>query len=132
MGVKNFLRIFVLLTFLTSLSGPAIGAQAQTATPPPQVRALLGSMSPEERVGQLFLVTFSGTDTSEESQIYDLIANQQVGGVILQAENDNFVSQPDTVTSAYQLISTLQHIEWDAFALIFWFWGFVGHCLPRL
>ena len=93
MNVRYILRCFVLLTLLASLLGPVVGAHAQTATPPPQVRALLSSMSPEERVGQLFLVTFSGTDISDESQIYDLIANQHVGGVMLLAENDNFASE---------------------------------------
>jgi len=104
-NVRNILRCLILLTILASLLGPVAGAHAQTATPPPQVRALLSSMSPEERVGQLFLVTFSGTDTSEGSQIYDLIANQNVGGVILLAENDNFVPEPDTVTSTHQLVA---------------------------
>ena len=114
MWVKYFLRWLSLLTFLASILVPVAGVQAQTATPPPQVRALLSSMSPEERVGQLFLVTFTGTDTSDESQIYDLIANQNVGGVMLLAENDNFITEPDTVLSTHQLISDLQHIEWDA------------------
>jgi len=70
-------------------------------------------MSPEERVGQLFLVTFTGTDTSEESQIYDLIANHHIGGVIFLSEKDNFVAEPNTVSSAYQMIASLQTIEWD-------------------
>jgi len=75
---------------------------------------MLNSMTPEERVGQLFLVTFKGTDTSDTSQIYDLIANHHVGGVILLSENDNFVAEPNTITSAYQSIADLQTIEWDA------------------
>jgi len=112
--LKYILRYLFLLTILASLFGPVAGAQAQTQTPPPQVQALLSAMSPEERVGQLFLVTFKGTDVSEESQIYDLIANHHVGGVILLAENDNFVSEPDTVTAAYQMIATLQNTEWGA------------------
>jgi beta-N-acetylhexosaminidase len=82
--------------------------------PPPQVRALLSAMTPEERVGQLLLVTFSGTDTGEEAQIRDLIENHHIGGVILQARNDNFEGQPDTISSAYQLIADLQTIEWEA------------------
>jgi beta-N-acetylhexosaminidase len=105
---------FVLLTFLASLLGPVIGVHAQTPTPPPQVRALLSSMTPEERVGQLLLVTFSGTDVGEESQIHDLIANRHIGGVILLAENDNFAAEPDTVAAAHQLIADLQTIEWNA------------------
>ena len=114
MNLRHVLRWLVLLTILASLLGPVVGARAQTPTPPPQVQALLNAMSPDERVGQLFLVTFNGTDAGEESQIYDLIANQHVGGVILLAENDNFVSSPDTVASTYELISTLQNIEWNA------------------
>ena len=112
--MKNILRWLVLLTLLASLLGPITGVHAQTQTPPPQVRALLNSMTPEERVGQLFLVTFSGTDFTESSPIYDLIANQHVGGVILLAENDNFVSQPNTVVSANRLINSLQSVEWEA------------------
>lgn len=112
--LKHILRYFFLLTILASLLVPLAGVQAQTKTPPPQVQALLSAMSPEERVGQLFLVTFNGTDVSEGSQIYDLIANHHVGGVILLAKNDNFVSEPDTVASAHQLIATLQNTEWGA------------------
>jgi len=114
MHLKTALRLLVLFTILASLFGPVAGARAQTQIPPPQVRALLDSMTPEERVGQLFLITFNGTDTSEDSQIYDLIANQHIGGVILLAENDNFTSEPNAVTSTYQLINALQHVEWDA------------------
>ncbi|HSM72700.1 MAG TPA: glycoside hydrolase family 3 N-terminal domain-containing protein [Anaerolineales bacterium] len=112
--MRNLLRWLVLSTIIASLLGPVAGAQAQTQTPPPHVQALLNSMTPEERIGQLFLVTFNGTDTSETSPIHDLIANKHVGGVILLTENNNFVSQPDTVVSANQLINSLQSIEWEA------------------
>lgn len=104
----------ILLTFIASLLGPVTGAYAQAGTPSAQVQALLTSMTPEERVGQLFLVTFHGTSTGEDSQIYDLIMNHHIGGVILLAGNDNFVAEPDTVTSAHQLIGNLQSIEWNA------------------
>jgi beta-N-acetylhexosaminidase len=112
--LRTVFQWLVLLTILTSFLGPVAAANAQTQTPPPQVQALLNSMTPEERVGQLFLVTFDGIDTGEESQIHDLIANHHVGGVILLSENDNFVSEPDTVSSAHDLIRALQKIEWDA------------------
>ena len=115
MDLRGLLRWLALLTFLASLFGPvAGGAHAQTPTPSPQARALLDSMTPEERVGQLFLVTFSGTNTGKESQIYDLIASRHVGGVILLSENNNFVAEPDTISSAHQVIADLQAIEWDA------------------
>jgi len=112
-NLRRLLHMFFRLTIFASLLGSVAGARAQSQTPS-QVLALLKSMSPEERVGQLFLVTFSGTDTSEESQIYDLIANQHIGGVILQAQNNNFVPAPDTVVSAHELITNLQNIEWNA------------------
>ena len=115
MSARRFSHWVILLTFLASFLGPATSvAYAQTSTPSSKAQAVLVSMSPEERVGQLFLVTFTGTDTSPESQIYDLIANRHVGGVVLQAGNDNFVAAPGTVTSAHQLINALQTIEWQA------------------
>jgi beta-N-acetylhexosaminidase len=115
MFTRRFFHWVILLALFTSFFGSAPSvAYAQTPTPSSKAQAVLASMSPEERVGQLFLVTFTGTDTAPESQIYDLIANRHVGGVVLQAGNDNFVAAPDTVTSAHQLINSLQAIEWDA------------------
>ena len=71
-------------------------------------------MSPEERVGQLFLVTFRGTNTGSDSQIYDLIVNHHAGGVVLLAENDNILDQPDTVAAARDLTVALQTIASDS------------------
>ncbi|MGE5248724.1 MAG: glycoside hydrolase family 3 N-terminal domain-containing protein [Bacteroidota bacterium] len=110
------MRRVLSLLLLLALSGasflPGGGVRAQTPTPPVDVQRLISEMSPEERVGQLFLVSFSGTDTSSESQIYDLIANHHVGGVVLSAANDNFTAAPDTVANAQALIESLQQIEW--------------------
>ncbi len=112
MFVKRVLPLFLLLSLIAASLVPASGANAQTPVPP-QVKDLLARMSPEEKVGQLFLVTFKGTDTTEQSQIYDLIANRHVGGVVLRADNDNFTAAPQTVRDAYDLIESLQRIEWD-------------------
>jgi beta-N-acetylhexosaminidase len=109
---RRIIHWLVLLTFAASLFGPLPAARAQTQTPPATVQAVLASMTPEERVGQLFLVTFRGTNTGSESQIYDLIVNRHVGGVVLLAENDNFLAAPDTVPAARQLIADLQTLEW--------------------
>lgn len=95
---------------LSSLAAPA--SQGQTIEE--QAQALLEQLSPEEKVGQLFLVSFQGTNTSTESQIYDLIANYHVGGVVLKAENDNFTAEPDTISDAWRLIRNLQITEWQA------------------
>jgi beta-N-acetylhexosaminidase len=103
-----------LLILLASILKPTPVVQAETQFQTSEAQALLASMTPEERVGQLFLVTFQGTDTHDQTEIYDLIANHHVGGVVLQAANDNFLPQPDTISSAYQLIRALQTIESEA------------------
>jgi beta-N-acetylhexosaminidase len=57
-------------------------------------------------------VNFTGTDTSEQSSIYDLIANRHVGGVVLTAANDNFAAT-DISQETYRLITALQQIEFN-------------------
>src|SRR5689334_18224118 len=108
----KFTRILSLLILGALLF--TVPAKAQTATPPSEVQSILNSMSPEERVGQLFLVTFNGTDTSDASQIYSLITNYHVGGVVLLTTNDNFVGAPDTIQQTSALIQGLQSINWDS------------------
>ena len=109
MGLKRPLAFLLLIALLVSfLLPPQVYAQTETPT---DVTRLLETLSPEERVGQLFLVTFTGTDTGEESQIYDLIVNYHIGGVVLSAENDNFAAAPNTVADADQLITELQRME---------------------
>lgn len=103
--------LLLLLTAVAGLLHPLPAARAEARYQSSEAQSLLASMSPEERVGQLFLVTFQGTDTHDQSQIYDLITNHHVGGVILLAANDNFLPEPDTISSAYQLTSALQSIE---------------------
>ncbi len=72
-------------------------------------RQLLEKLTPEQRVGQLFLVTFQGNEVNDESQIYDLIVNHYVSGVVLKRENDNFTGPEKTIDSAFNLIGTLQN-----------------------
>ncbi|MFM8427127.1 MAG: hypothetical protein ACKOBL_18335, partial [Chloroflexota bacterium] len=106
----RLIRIFLLTVFIFTLLPGSISAQ--TATPPAAVRIILNSMTPEERVGQLFLVTFTGMDTGTDAQINDLITKHHVGGVVLLAENDNF-SEDDTLARTHQLIEELQRLEWN-------------------
>ena len=111
MELKRTLAFLLLMALLVTLM-PAPQVHAQTQ-PPAEVTRLLESLTPEERVGQLFLVTFTGTDTNAESQIYDLINNYHVGGVILQSGNDNFTAETSIIQDTHQLIANLQNIEWD-------------------
>lgn len=76
---------------------------------------LLKQLSPKEKVGQLFLVTFNGNKVDLESQIYKLITKYHIGGVILLSANDNFVADEDKL---YKILSTnrdLQKYRWTAY-----------------
>lgn len=79
---------------------------------------MLERLSPEERIGQLFLVTFNGQSVEPNTPIYDLIWNHHIGGVVLSAKNDNITtpnSTPEaTLQSVSDLITGLQQTEWDA------------------
>ncbi|MCA9973170.1 MAG: hypothetical protein KC425_23285 [Anaerolineales bacterium] len=52
-------------------------------------------MSVEERVGQVFLVTFQGDTVANNVDIAELIVDYRIGGVALLAENDNISGYGD-------------------------------------
>ena len=109
---KVFWRVLLALALLlVSLRLTRIEASSIS-----DISELLQSMSPEEKVGQLFLVTFDGVDVSEESEIYNLITDYNIGGVVLLSENRNFVSQ-DTLDQTRQMIRELQELEWETSSL---------------
>jgi beta-N-acetylhexosaminidase len=113
----SLIRVFFIAPILFSTFKTSIGhaeSLPQTTSSEERAQALLETMTPEERVGQLFLVTFNGTDVGLESQIYDLIVNHHIGGVILQEKNDNFLPPPQTATGAWNLIRALQTAEGNA------------------
>lgn len=112
--MKN--RLFALLLLyaaLTSLLPPA-PVLAQEIDPRLRAQNLLAQLSPEERVGQLFIVTFQGNNTDAKSDIYELIVNHHVGGVVLSAVNENFQDGENAALAAYSLNAALQQIKWDA------------------
>ncbi len=114
MSLRRFVSLLLLLALTAMLLPPVLPVYAQTSPPPANVAQLLATLSPEERVGQLFLVTFEGSSAGPESKIYDLIVNHHIGGVVLRAKNNNFVDAPNTLPAAHELITQLQQIEWDS------------------
>ena len=76
------------------------------------LQALLQVMSAEEKIGQLFLVTFEGTEVDEESEIFNLITEHHIGGLVLLAENNNFSSE-DVLANTQALISSIQQLAWE-------------------
>ena len=75
--------LVVLIMQLLLPGSSAAAPSLQGTDPETRAQRMLGQLSPEERVGQLFLITFPGTDVSSESQIYDLISTGHIGGIIL-------------------------------------------------
>ena len=107
-------RCLLAVALLLAAWGPAAQPVQAQSDVPTQVRRILEKMTPEERVGQLFLVTFKGRQTGLSSSIYDLIVNHHVGGVVLRAGNDNFTGPDGTVGDTYQLINELQKNAWSS------------------
>ncbi len=115
--VRKLIHLAALLALFWCAGAPVLSTTAspaaQDGTVQRQVQQILKNLTPEEKVGQLFLITLKGRQVDSKSQIYSLIANGHIGGVVLRSANDNFTTE-QTVTNAYQLVSQLQAIPWDA------------------
>ena len=81
-GYHILLLLAIFLSLLTP--GPTLAAPAPAET---DVQKLLKRMTTGQKVGQLFLVSFQGSDSGADSQIAELIRDYDVGGVLLTAEN---------------------------------------------
>ncbi len=76
------------------------------------IDALMAEMTPAEKVGQLFLITFDGRDVTPEGPLAQLILDYHIGGVVLSSSHDNF-SGTDTASSTRVIIETLQQLAWQ-------------------
>ncbi len=105
--MRRLFQGWLLLLVLWLLATPAGAAPTRqgpttaTPTPPPrptvhptEIKAIMEQMSVADKVGQLFLVTFEGTDVAPSSDIAVLVRDYRVGGVVLRATNGNFSSGP--------------------------------------
>jgi beta-N-acetylhexosaminidase len=109
----NLLHL-VLIFFLLNPHIIVQAARPRQTTPADQAQMLLDRMTPEERVGQLFLTAFHGASAETGTQIQDLISNHFIGGVILLAGNDNISTQPDPVAQILNMNRQLQLDRWSA------------------
>lgn len=107
-----WLVILLLATLPGSVSLSLASDQAQENAARQKAADMLAKMTPEERIGQLFLVTFQGSTFDETSQIYDLIVNHHVGGFVLLRSNDNFDGTENAAAQAQTLNRLLQETEW--------------------
>jgi beta-N-acetylhexosaminidase len=102
---------FLIISLIWSLIGGGLQAGLAQVDPATEI---FERLSPEERVGQLFLVAFQGNTVDVDDPIYDLIVNYHISGVILSKENDNFIDPPETLESLSDLISSLQEAEFQS------------------
>ena len=110
----QFRRFFSLWLVLTILLGVLVSpASALNSNSRPSAQNIVERMTPDEKVGQLFVVSFNGSRASLGSDINLLIRQHIIGGVILRPENDNFVSG-ETLSQARDLITTLQRAAWQS------------------
>ena len=99
--------LIIIFTLVGALAPPF--AEAQEGPADPFVAELMKRMSPTEKVGQLFIVTFTGNDVGPNSDIARLISEYRVGGVMLLASNRNFTNSEDTPRQVAELTNSLQH-----------------------
>ena len=113
---NRFISIIVIIVFFIAGVIPKFKVSAskklENSIQDQRIDNLLNDMTPEEKIGQLFLVTFTGSEIDETSQIHDLIVNHSIGGVVLLKDNDNFTDSPATVENAHNLIRDIQSLEW--------------------
>jgi beta-N-acetylhexosaminidase len=110
--IGSYLILIVILTsFLPFHAVYAVPGLAQS-TEDQFIQNLINNMDPDEKVGQLFLLSFQETDVGEDSQIYDLITNHHIGGVVLLRSNDNFTDEA-LVQQTHTMISAMQTNEWN-------------------
>ena len=76
-----------------------------------EVERLFAEMTVEERVGQVFLVTFSGDTLGAENEVAELIANYRVGGVVLLPEKDNLTGYGEPENTPAQLAQLARDLQ---------------------
>ena len=93
------------LALSLALAGWSGGPRAPTTD---AATELLGRLSPEQRVGQLFLATFRGSSLPSDSWILQLARSGLISGVQLSAGYGNFGASADGSPGVRQLIASLQ------------------------
>ena len=89
---------------LLPLAPPLVSAQSLED----QVAEMMRGMSVEEKVGQLFIVPFVGNQVNPGSDIYQLVTEYKIGGVILQSANSNFTNDPSAPRQITEFVNALQ------------------------
>jgi beta-N-acetylhexosaminidase len=105
--IKRICLIFVALNLLL-LSLPGGGAGPVYAQEPDPVAEIMARLSVEDKVGQLFIVPFVGAEANPGSEIWQLLTEYKVGGVILLASNSNFNNDESAPRQIAELTNSLK------------------------
>jgi beta-N-acetylhexosaminidase len=105
MFVMFLLKRLLIVVIITYLLQPFPPAQAQEPDP---VDEMMSRMSVEDKVGQLFIVPFVGSDANPGSEIWQLVTEYKVGGVVLLAANSNFNNDASAPRQIAELSNTLK------------------------
>ncbi len=112
---QKFTSILLLVTFILSgFSGNIVSANDSNLSPQSRIEIQFANLTTQEKVGQLFLITFNGADTSAASPIFELIVNNHIGGVVLDRDNENFTDPAQIPADCWGLVTNLQSIEYDS------------------
>jgi beta-N-acetylhexosaminidase len=106
-GLRRAARILLVGLLLWIILAPG-GAQAQVEDI--RIRRIIDDMSVDERVGQLFLVTYMGQETGAGSDIARLIRDYKVGGVVLGPRHRNFRNAEGAPAFVAKVTSQLQSL----------------------
>ncbi len=111
--MRRLFRLLHCIVIAALLFGSVSSAFAQAGGEDEFVARLIAQMSPEAKVGQLFVVSFKGVDAALNSDVADLILNYRVGGVVLSIQNGNIINNlngTDTPTQVATLTAALQNL----------------------
>lgn len=114
MPLGERLRLYILfplllvITLLGSNSPTKVMAQDIEADINATVEAIFNQLTPAERVGQLFMVSFEENDVGVESEVAELIQQYRVGSVYISAKNRNFFNSPTAPAQVLRLTNDLQ------------------------
>ncbi len=109
------MRSLFALIFALSWGLSLVPVHAQPVDPIDRaVQNILAEMTPQQKVGQLVMVTFEGTYLGQDSDITRLIQEYHIGNVLLLAENDNVNGRANTPARMQALTTGLQTLNFNA------------------
>ena len=106
--MSAFKRTFLIVILLCLGQLLPVTIRESHAQQPDPVEEMLARMSVEDKVGQLFIVPFVGAEANLGSDIWQLLTEYKVGGVILLAANSNFNNDASAPRQIAELSNTLK------------------------